>query len=187
MVLVPHQVHGSEVREVGPDTVAEDLVCDALLTRAPGIAIGVAVADCIPLYAINAGDRVIGVAHCGWRGLACGMVENFVGEMNSRSRRASATLYLAGPSIGPCCYEVGDDLVSAFPEGEALRCSASREGRTYFDLRAVLSGRLRACGVAPGLISIDNTCTSCKKSILSSFRASGTGCGRMLAFAMLTE
>jgi YfiH family protein len=185
-VVIPEQTHSNLVETV--DTrIGPDLRCDGLLTQVPSMMIGVSVADCIPLLAVNMVDRVLGVAHCGWRGMASGIIENFCASIKRRTRQPEKTYFLIGASIGSCCYEVGEDMLARFAPHEVSRFSASRGGKTFFDLKSLAAWRLLKQGIPRRQISVDNTCTSCQKYILCSYRASGDGCGRMLAFVMRKE
>lgn len=100
-----NQVHGTDVLRVTAPGGAGD--GDGLLTDAADLALVVATADCVPV--IIEGERTTAIVHAGWRGMAAGVVAAGVAEMTAggdRPRRAAI-----GPSIGPCCYEVGDEVV----------------------------------------------------------------------------
>jgi YfiH family protein len=187
-IVIPLQTHSRTICQILADSPAcPSGPCDGLITDQSHIAIGITVADCIPLFAVNRPGHAGGIAHCGWRGIAAGIVEEFAGRLAGLTERRSETRYLIGASIGPCCYEVGDDLLGNFAADEACANSITRNGKVFFDLKGVVASRLVALGVDPGQISIDKTCTSCKKYTLSSFRASGTESGRMLAVIMFTR
>ncbi|MGD8628285.1 MAG: polyphenol oxidase family protein, partial [bacterium] len=114
-IIVPRQVHSAKVCDAGAMEEGEE--CDGLVTARAGVMVGVTVADCVPLLAANLEDRVVGAAHCGWRGTAAGIVGEFVDALDAlgpSGTSGSAARYLIGPSIGPCCYEVGDDMLSHF-------------------------------------------------------------------------
>ena len=199
-IVVPIQKHTNVVRQVGraecggppalpdgPVTVHGPATCDGLVTVEAGVMIAVSVADCIPLFALDPEGGVIGLAHCGWRGIASGIVEEFVAGLRRLGGRVEEATYLVGSSIGSCCYEVGGDLLQEFPEGDVESFSVRRGTRTHFDLKHLVVSRLSEAGVGARQISIDKTCTSCNKYLLSSYRADGRRCGRMLAFLMITE
>ena len=158
-----------------------------MVTARPLVALGVSVSDCIPLFGVDPDTGVAGLAHCGWRGIVGGVVEEFLRVLESRSADPEHTAFLIGAGIGPCCYEVGNDLLEHFNRSEVSKYTQSTGRGVFFDLKAVVASRLVAGGASPGKISIDNTCTSCQKYLLSSYRADGRDCGRMLAFLMLTE
>ena len=108
-----NQVHGSKVLTVDAPGGAGD--GDALLTDASDLALVVATADCVPV--IIEGEHTTAVVHAGWRGMAAGVVEAGVARMvaaHDRPLRAAI-----GPSIGPCCYEVGPEVVAVMEPHEA--------------------------------------------------------------------
>ena len=184
-VLVPRQVHSSVV--IDGDRWPRDVpVGDAVVTARPLAAIGISVSDCIPLFAVDVGCGVVGLAHCGWRGIAGGMVERFAGALEAKGAKMTGTVFHIGASVGQCCYEVGEDFLACFPADEVRKHSRSAGRSVMFDLKGVVVSRLMTLGAAAGRISVDKTCTSCQKYLLSSYRADGRGCGRMLAFLMLT-
>jgi hypothetical protein len=185
-IAIPRQVHSSTVLDIDGIRDDEVLLGDGLVSADPGTLIGVSVSDCIPLFAADTKRRVIGLAHCGWRGIAGGVVEELVSALASRDGGHETATYLIGASIGPCCYEVGDDVLGCFEPEEVTTHSRASGEAVYLDLKSVVAGRLEAFGVAPSSISIDSTCTSCREDVLTSYRAQGRLCGRMLAFLMLT-
>jgi YfiH family protein len=205
-LIIPIQKHASVVRQVGwkdcegipvesdapattdgPMASGGPVTCDGLVTAEGGVMIAISVADCIPLFALDTGGAAIGLAHCGWRGIASGIVEEFAGCVGGLASRPANVVYLIGASIGVCCYDVRSDFLAHFSDEEVEAFSTTTGHRTCFDLKPLLASRLIRSGVGAGQISIDNTCTSCKKYLLSSYRADGTKCGRMLAYLMKTE
>lgn len=101
------QVHGAVAYRVSSPGLAGD--GDALVTDVPGLPLVVATADCMPI--IVEGDHSVAVIHAGWRGVASGIIPaglDAMRELGDTPRRAAI-----GPSIGPCCYEVGDDVIDA--------------------------------------------------------------------------
>ena len=150
-VVIPDQVHGSRVVRVDAGGGAcEAPTCDGLVTASPGVVIGVNTADCIPLLAVSDGARVVGAAHCGWRGVASGIVRSFVHEMRAAladgmpngDAGLEGAVFLLGPSVGACCYEVGPDFLDAFGERDVEVCATALGGRTRFDLRKLVAMRL---------------------------------------------
>jgi YfiH family protein len=186
-LVVPVQKHTRVVKTVGrPDCGGRPVTCDGLITHETGVMIAISVADCIPLFALERSSGTIGVAHCGWRGIASGIVEEFLMSLKRLTRRQEDVIYLIGASIGKCCYTVRDDFLGNFSEEEVVSFSTESGDQTCFDLKSLVVSRLVNSGVGAGQISIDNTCTSCNKYLLSSYRADGGKCGRMLAFLMVS-
>ncbi len=164
------QVHGAAVlRAAEPGHLGEG---DALFTDRPMLPLCVATADCLPV-AIE-GDCGVGLAHAGWRGTALGVVPALRAAMVSAGiepRRAAV-----GPGIGPCCFEVGEEVVEEFPEFVAK----TRWGSRSVDLPAVLQSQLE------GLPTWDaSVCTQCDPSY-HSYRRDATA-ERQVAVAWLSS
>jgi YfiH family protein len=153
------QVHGTRVVVDGEG--GED--ADGQVTTRPGVAAIVLVADCLPVAL--AGRDAAGVVHAGWRGLAAGVLEAGVAALGDSPVAAAI-----GPGIGPCCYEVGDDVRAAF--GTA--------GRTL-DLKAQGRARLQAAGVTE--IHDCGLCTACDPQRFFSHRRDHGVTGRQAGLA----
>ena len=137
------QVHGTRVVEVDgrgsatkqPGRCAGDGGCAS--DRSTGIALGVLVADCLPVLLADRAGSVIGVAHAGWRGLAAGVLENTVGLMRPRRPDADLVAWL-GPCIGPSAFEVGEDVLELSSARDARAAAhfspGVRPGKWWADL-----------------------------------------------------
>jgi len=174
------QIHRSAVRIVTRGGVYEGT--DGLLTAHPGIMLGVLVADCIPLLLYDPVHDVIGAIHCGW----CSTVNNIAGKALGMMTEHFTTdpgelITVLGPSAGPCCYRVGEDVARYLDPG-SIR---TFDGSVYADLRAELTGRLVKAGVDILHIEIFNDCTICNESLYFSFRRDGIRSGRMLGYIMV--
>jgi YfiH family protein len=142
---------------------------DGHLTSEPGLALLVLVADCFPVALAAPGQ--VAMLHCGWRGLSSGIVERAL------ARFEEAPAAAVGPGIGPCCYEVGPEVLGAFEDGAG-------RGRTL-DLRAIVERALRAGGVER-IEHVDH-CTSCKAELYFSHRRDGGVTGRQAGLVWLAE
>jgi purine-nucleoside/S-methyl-5'-thioadenosine phosphorylase / adenosine deaminase len=177
-VAMGWQVHGADVRQWdGPPEPAAFAAPGAALERVDGhttttseLALLVLVADCLPL-ALAASGRVA-MLHCGWRGLAAGIVEQALEAFDEPPVAA------LGPAIGPCCYEVGPEVLAAF-EGPDLVA----RGR-MLDLGAIVRRKLEASGVAR--IEDVGLCTSCRPDLFFSHRRDGGVTGRQAGVVWLT-
>jgi YfiH family protein len=158
---VAHQVHGARVLTVaGPGSAGD---ADGLVTTAVDLPLAVFTADCLGVVAHGGG--VVAVAHAGWRGLAAGVLEATVGAMEALE--GPPEVVRVGPSIGPCCYEVGPEVVDAVGHR-----ATTTWGSSSVDLRAAAVERLAAAG--PGAdLRVDDRCTRCDDG-LHSHRGSGT-------------
>jgi YfiH family protein len=154
------QVHGTRVVVDGPG--GEE--ADGQVTTRPGVAAIVLVADCLPVAL--AGPDAAGVVHAGWRGLSDGVLEAGVAAMGDAGRVAAAI----GPGIGPCCYEVGDDVRAVF--GTSART---------LDLKAVARERLNGVGVTE--VHDCGLCTACDAGRFFSHRRDHGLTGRQAGLA----
>jgi YfiH family protein len=193
-VAQPEQVHGDAVACIGPPGVPTHGsrvllgAADALITREPGVLLVMSFADCVPVFLYDPHTRALGLVHAGWRGTARGIAGKAVGTMGETfGTRPGDCLAAVGPSIGPCCYEVGADVAAAILES----CSddgvvrRDEQGRLCADLRACNAAQLLAAGVRAANLHVSAWCTACNVGIFFSHRAEKRRAGRMAAFAAL--
>ena len=169
-VAMGWQVHGVELQEWSGPPVdggyaapgAELQKVDGHVTSAVGVALLVLVADCLPVALVS--PSRVAMLHCGWRGLAGGIVERALERFND------APAAVIGPGIGPCHYEVGPEVLEAFAD---LNGVASER---RLDLAAVAKAKLRAGGV--GHIQNVGRCTYCEPDVFFSHRRDDGVTGR---------
>ena len=177
-VVMGRQVHGAELRwhdrrqepRVYADVVKSPDEVDAQATAEPGLAPLVMVADCLPIAV--SGPKGVAMVHGGWRGLAGGIVAT-AGE------RVRADVAAIGPGIGPCCYEVGEEVLAEFADLEGVAV-----GR-MLDLTAVATQLLERSGVEE--IDASGLCTSCNPELLFSHRRDGERTGRQAGLVWKQE
>jgi YfiH family protein len=144
------QVHGRGVVRLTAAT-ADGSEADACWTMERGVACTMMVADCLPVLLADRQGRVVGAAHCGWRGLAGGVLEALWEQMVSEAGRAGEWLAWLGPCIGPDAFEVGPEVRAAFSAGDAGAAAFFRphaEGKFHADLQGLARRRLAAFGIA---------------------------------------
>jgi YfiH family protein len=178
LVTTP-QVHGKEVLVVDAETApsALSIRADILVTREPGYLLMQRFADCVPILLWHETDRIVSVAHAGWRGTAIGVATRAVAAVAELGGEPSGIRAGIGPSIGPCCFEVGEDVVAAFPDVDGARVEGPR-GRPHLDLRELNRRQLVAAGVRPEQIEVSGQCTRCDPVTYFSHRALGYPAGR---------
>lgn len=180
-----HQVHSAVARRAGRvHAWCEFESCDALFSSEPKSALGIKVADCLPVSLIDQTSSVIANIHAGWRGTAAGIVINTIDEVSSETSFdiTSALVYL-GPSIRQCCFEVGEEVVtaiSAVVDDVELFADRSRGPRPHLDLIGVNTELLLKRGVRREAIWDSGLCTRCDDRF-HSYRRSGANAGRNLA------
>ena len=175
-VLMGHQVHGADLLwHEGPqrprvfaEVVPSPVDVDAHATDQPGLAPLVMTADCLPVAL--AGPGGVAMAHGGWRGLAGGILQD-------SAERVDARAAAVGPGIGPCCYEVGDEVLDEFSDLDGVA-----DGR-MLDLAAAARALLARAGVD----SVDTAglCTRCNPELFYSHRRDGARTGRQCGIAWL--
>jgi YfiH family protein len=176
-VAMGWQVHGTDLRTwdapppqsafAQPGTELDRV--DGHLTGQPGLALMVLVADCFPVAL--AGDGRVAMLHCGWRGLAGGIVEKAVERFEQPPAAA------VGPGIGPCCYEVGQEVLQPFED-----IDGAADDR-MLDLRAVIAHKLAAAGVTD--VQHLDQCTSCRPELYFSHRRDKGVTGRQAGLVVL--
>jgi YfiH family protein len=176
------QVHGSDVRVVKNledarepiDSLGESAYCDALMTRAANVLVGVKTADCVSIIMGDARTGACAAVHAGWRGTLAEIVpramERMSVEYDTRPADVRASI---GPAAGACCYEVGREVIDAFRQkfpdaGELL--TPTREGHARIDLQRANREQLMDAGVAASRIHVAPLCTMCRTDLFFSYR-----------------
>jgi YfiH family protein len=155
-LVVNRQRHTARAVQARPGQTTE--VADALWSEEPGVPMLALAADCVPIAIVRTnGAPALAVVHAGWRGLAAGVVEAAVSALGE------GTAAVVGPSIGPCCYEVGPEVSELFdPE-------LTRDGN--LDLWSASERALSRAGV--GSVDRLDLCTRCHPERFFSHRYSG--------------
>ncbi len=152
-LLTAYQVHSPDVAVVEqPWSQAERPRADALVTRRPGLAVGVSTADCGPLLFADARAGVVAAAHAGWRGALTGVVEATVAAMERLGAARSNIVASLGPTIRQPNYEVGPEFVERFkaadPANARFFTPSQRDGHAMFDLPGFIAERVARAGIA---------------------------------------
>jgi hypothetical protein len=156
--LSVHQVHSPDVAiAVEPWDTASRPRVDAMVTRVPGLALGVTTADCGPVLFADPKARVIGAAHAGWKGAFTGVLEATIAAMESLGAHRADMVTAIGPLIRQPSYEVGAEFVDRFTRADAgfaaFFLPSTRAGHAMFDLGGFI--RMRLAGA--GIVAIDDT------------------------------
>jgi YfiH family protein len=167
------QVHGTAVAVVeegwaegaGPEA-------DAMVTRRPGLALGIVTGDCAPVLLADAAAGVVGAVHAGWRGAVAGVLEETVAAMERLGAARGRIAAAIGPCIGQASYEVGPDLRAAVvardAAGARFLAPGRREDRWQFDLAGYCAARLGALGL--GAVGAAGLCTLAEEDRFFSHR-----------------
>ncbi|NNE08617.1 MAG: polyphenol oxidase family protein [Gemmatimonadetes bacterium] len=182
------QVHGTELTILpcaedgaADSTVvpaANDREADGLVAEGPGALLRIVVADCMPVFLVDPARRRSALVHAGWRGLAAGIIERSLQALAAGGTVASDLLVWIGPHIGPDAYEVGPEVIGAFP-GRPPVSRPGRGDRAFLDLYETARTSLLAAGVPDRSIEERPACTRSDDRLFS-HRAGDTG--RNVAF-----
>lgn len=158
-----YQVHSPDVAVVeAPFPRERAPKADAMVTRTPGLALGILTADCAPVMLADAEAGVIGAAHAGWKGAFGGVLENTVAAMAALGARPGRIVAAIGPCIAQASYEVGPEfpgrLTGRDPRDADLFAPSRREGHFMFDLPGYVARRLASAGVGSVARAPHDTC-----------------------------
>lgn len=146
-----YQVHSADVEIVGGPWQAERPKADAMVSVAPGVALGISTADCGPILFADSEARVIGAAHSGWKGAFTGIVAATVTAMEKLGARRERILAVLGPTISAGAYEVGPEFVERFksanPTYARFFTASERAAHAMFDLPAFIGLRAQEAGI----------------------------------------
>jgi YfiH family protein len=179
------QVHGATLHRVGRSLAAAGFAepsaalpeADILSVSEPRVPVAVLVADCLPVALASRSEQRLAAVHAGWRGLAAGALARAASEFEDRG----GVRAFIGPAIGPCHYEVGEEVIAEL--GAAAPVTERRGGRTFLDLAATAEGVLRREGI--GEVASAGICTHCAEDRFFSYRRDGrTGRQAMLAMRL---
>ena len=177
------QVHGAHVAKVGAEAEPEEVArmhADGLTTNLPGVALGIYTADCIAILMGDSKTGAIAAAHAGWRGTVEGIAAAAAGALTLSFGANPQDLWVAlGPSIGPCCFEVGEDVAAKF-SSEFVKPRPGR--KPTVDLRAANVAQLVSAGIPRDHIDAKPPCTSCDRARFYSFRRDGRETGQHVAY-----
>lgn len=158
LFLTVFQIHSPDVAvATAPWDTAARPRADAMVTKIPGVAIGVTAADCGPILFADPAARVIGAAHAGWKGAFSGVLENTVAAMETLGASRGGIIAAIGPLIRQPSYEVGAEFVARFTETDKENARffvpSSRADHAMFDLAGYIRQRLERAGI----LTIDDT------------------------------
>lgn len=172
-LVTAYQRHTADVVTVTEPWAPENApVADGLVTRTPGIGLGILTADCGPVLFADADAKVVGAAHAGWRGAFDGVLQNTVTAMTGLGAEPRRIVAALGPCIAQASYEVGAEFVANFvardPANIRYFTRPKSNRRSHFDLQAFVAAQLKAAGV--GTIVVEGSDTCANDALFFSFR-----------------
>jgi YfiH family protein len=183
----PRQVHGRGVARALASGELSERDADAVVSREPGLTIGIVTADCVPILAASRSGDAVAAIHAGWRGLASGVIEAGIEALARESGGADPLVAVVGPHIGPAAYEVDQPVLSAlearFGSELAAALTPSRPGHALLDLGALARAALLRSGLSRDAVAaLANTCTYRNVELFHSYRRDGAAAGRLVHF-----
>lgn len=199
------QVHAAAAVAIHRDTPPPDghPEADILVSNSPDVAIAVRAADCVPVLLADRETRAVAAVHAGWRGTSARAVVSALNAMEREfGTRPQNVVAAIGPSIGPCCYQVGSDLVDAFaaagherylidrwfstPPAFAKGFGAAGRAQLRLNVAGANSDQLILAGVPPQQIHDVGLCTAMHLDVLTSYRAEKENAGRIAGIIRCT-
>lgn len=185
--VTAHQIHSAKVRLLDGSNAGEGCVrdsgedCDGFVTASRGVIPVIRVADCVPVLLAGRredGTPVVSAVHAGWRGTVAGITGEAVGKMRSLGAVLSTIRAAVGPHIGQCCFEVGEDFVTAvteiqgadFARRHTIPSPKQIPGKYHADLTGMNREILESCGILPENIDVCGLCTMCDTVMFYSHR-----------------
>lgn len=178
-LVIPSQTHSVNVVVVGQEIPDLEGV-DALVTCRSDVALVINTADCLPVVFSDSRHGVVGIAHCGWRGLYDGMIAETVKAMEGCGAKVEDVRVAVGPCICAGCYEVDDEFAQRFSSRFGVcGCVIRKNGaKPHVDLRAVAEYQLKSCGIGARKIFFERSCSKCGNGLFSA-RNLGVQSGRI--------
>jgi YfiH family protein len=169
------QVHSDRIiraENVSPDDYPD---ADGIISGDPSDVLCVRTADCVPVLLEADDGSMIGAVHAGWRGLAQGIILKTISLMESAgAKKVHAAI---GPSIGPCCYQVGPEVVRELAAEPVRR----PDGTIAVDLAEIAVQQARKAGIPQERIHVKHSCTCCNPDAFFSFRREKEAAGRNIS------
>lgn len=158
---------------------------DALITNLPGVPLALFYADCLPIAIVDSKKRAVGIIHAGWKGSLEGIaVEAILSLKRTYESQESDLLVFMGPSIGRCCYEIGNRITQEFQDKFPSSLSQI-DGRWHLDLKRINYEQLICSGIPAENIYWTIACTSCQDALFFSHRRAKEKTGRQAGLVAL--
>lgn len=186
-LALPVQIHASEIWDVGSEIqpgLHRGPKADAALSRYAGVAVGVLTADCVPILLAHPQGRVVAAVHGGWRGLYSGILDRAIAEIcRFGNIEPSELIGAVGPTIGSCCYTIGQDLADQFVSTYPFVRKFIRyeKENVFLSLPDVAREMLIQTGLNADRIDLLNQCTRCSEDRFFSHRRRPSNLGRQVS------
>lgn len=188
-LVLSKQIHEVRVEKVGLEDCGNGIIrenifdsADALITNEPGVVLVTSFADCVPVFFLDPKKKVVALAHSGWKGTVKNISAKVIEKFREYGSEPSDILAAIGPSIGECCFEVGDDVADIFISEYGEKYAKKYGERFHVNLQSVVCDQLIAGGVKAEKITLAGICTACNSDLLFSHRKTNGRRGNLAAF-----
>jgi polyphenol oxidase len=181
-IMYLFQIHGNEFHVIDKNNFKN--VCgndgDAIITKDKNISIGVFTADCVPILIVDSVRKVVAVIHAGWKSTYLNIGKKVIEHMiNSMECKPEDIIAALGPSIGPCCFQVGEEVADKF------NYVYKKDNGYFVDLWKENANQIFSCGISEDRIFSSNLCTVCNSDMFYSYRRDNGRTGRLGTFIQM--
>ncbi|RMF94325.1 MAG: peptidoglycan editing factor PgeF [Candidatus Schekmanbacteria bacterium] len=194
-IIFPKQIHSDKILTLRNSREWERIKdnpkppeADAVILLNEGMGAGVVTADCVPVIIAAKNKRAGAVIHSGWRGTVINIAGKTAKKMLEECSISPVDVYaVIGPSIGICCYEVGEEVFQKFKKTFANNETILNEknGKYFISLSSAVFYQLLDIGIPQKNIEIKNLCTFCRSDLFHSYRREGKSSGRQAAILLI--
>lgn len=189
--IVAQQTHSDHIEVItssdtkGWETQKDAInMCDALITNLSKVVLTILTADCVPILLYDKQTKVVAAVHAGWKGTQSNILYKTVQKMIKYFGSDPINIFVGiGPSIGKCCYEVGEDVAMHFKND--IQSCTSIDDKYMLDLPNINKKQLLAIGIPEKNIEMSNICTSCETKTFFSYRKEQGCTGRFMSMIAL--
>ena len=195
-MVLSRQVHDNKVKEVNEEDKGKGILrdndldgYDGLMTNIRNVALVTFYADCVPIFFFDSVKNVVAASHSGWRGTVKEIAAETIRRMSERYGSNPEDIEtVIGPSIGSCCFEVGEEVYSEFIDKikwSEKYCKKTKQDKWHINLQEIIKQSLLNAGVKHEKIALANICTKCNKDIFFSHRGDNGKTGSLAAVIQL--
>ncbi len=196
-MVAGEQVHDTKIKKATEKDLGKGALdyktslakTDGLMTDSSNILLSSYYADCTPVSFLDPSNKVVALAHAGWKGTLGEIAKKMVGKLKKVYNTDPNELLVAvGPAVGQCCYEVGVEVADLFKDKFAYANKIIEENKKekyLLDLKKANFMQLRDAGMKDENIIVNQLCTSCNQKLFFSYRREGSKTGRMASLIKL--
>ena len=156
-VIVAEIVHGAKVEIVDSSSLEFILEADGLITKDANVFLSITIADCIPVYLYESEQKIIGIVHCGWRGIVGGVIGNAVKKLLQLDGSPENLKIALGPGINKCHFEIKEDVLDKFKDYPEF--VIKQNDKIFIDLKGIIRKQVDETGVDQKNIEDNSECT----------------------------